>query len=137
MIIICGIKPQPSLRDLTVDPSAPGVETPGYFHDVPPGQKHGLRPALADQILASTAVSNPCGSCSSDHVPYASRQALHDSLHRQEIQSQWISQEDHAVAAGAPHRFAGGGPQDQTREADGRGQVRYAGVVADKTGTRL
>src|SRR5450759_4957065 len=53
MIGICGIKPQPSLRDLTVDPSAPGVETPGYFHDVPPGQKHGLRPAPADQILVA------------------------------------------------------------------------------------
>src|SRR5450759_6021268 len=38
---------------VTVDPSAPGVETPGYFHDVPPGQKHGLRPAPADQILAA------------------------------------------------------------------------------------
>src|SRR5450759_3538191 len=38
---------------VTVDPSAPGVETPGYFHDVPPGQKHGLRPAPADQILVA------------------------------------------------------------------------------------
>src|SRR5450759_3839448 len=106
MIVICGIKPQPSLRDSTVDPSAPGVETPGYFHDVPPGQKHGLRPAPADQILASTAVSKPYASPSADHIPYASRQALHDSLHRQEIQSLWVSQEDHAVVAGAPHGFA-------------------------------